>query len=191
MPRSEIRIGRRCVAPIAAVLLLSTSGCYAIAFGGPAAAAVVGGAAAGAGAGAVVGAHAGPDTNLAAPGVPVGSAIKLTLGKARDLAAVHSRSADTTWLRGTRAVFGRIQPSSGDTLRIVVSGVWLERGLSEYFPRDLLVLAVPRDSTMSIEVLNIRPSITQGIWTGVGVGLLVGVIVASFVLLTDFPYGGT
>lgn len=137
----------------------------------------------GTGAGAVMGVVRHPDDSLPNDGIPVGAAIRVTHSNPRDVGAVKPGTTDTIWLRGSQILTGRIQGARGDTILLSVTQASLSNGRRETFRRGTLIAAIPRSRENTVEVLSMRPGLSESVLAGMGAGflfaLVVGVIICS------------
>ena len=146
-----------------AALCVSANGC--IVFGT--------GAAIGAGAGVMTAKRGAPDSrSTTSDGIPTGAAIKVTMTPARDVAGVGAGTGDTTWLRAAHVLIGRIDATSGDTIRLGVTQARPRTGRTESFRRGQVVVTLPRSPDTVVEVISRRPHIVNGVVVGAGTGFL-------------------
>jgi len=160
---------------MAGALSLSSTGC---AFFG-AGAAVAAGAATG-GAVASAGLSDSPDDSGAK--VPARAAIRITFDGPRDLTTIHQARRDTNLLRRVAMVIGRVEVIHGDTIRLLDSEARHSDGSTSTYPRNRVVVLVPRDSRMAVHVISRRPAVTEGAAIGTGIGLVfaIGILAAAF-----------
>ena len=159
-------------AVVLALVLPSLGGCYVLA----------GGALAGAAVGA---ASAGPSTAIER-GL-AGAAVTVDFARPRDVIAAAPGARDSVHASQVRRVLGRVRAAHGDTLHVLVSRLHRERGAPLAFDAraEPLALIVPDESTR-VHVLAANPDRVQRSVLGAAIGF-VGALVAVFAYCHQSP----